>query len=870
MSRREEHRFRSAGPRGVSLMDSGIACELDPAGANEVNFRQVERAVDYKWGAAAQTIGLDEESDASDASDEAPRPETTTNRSGRANEYDLDDDFIDDDDLYKEKDDVRIRAVAHDLDANDDTPLLFERDAEIRRDQPLPIVRQLNPDFYVNRGEIRARDKIEQLMRKARARTHAVAAAASGTRLTSAYNASNGTSLRNPKTKDMTAPADEVKAVTPQPKSSAAAAKKDGTKAKKAVSPAAGGNGEKTNAETKASSSAKAADSKAKSATETKGKATTSKAKTTPKSGTAKSNRASASDGKTLPAKRPLKQQAFTATGKLSKSTSNATPTGPVSAASAVAAAVAGESAVKKRKTESAPKPLPPSLLREVDKLKQLCTELFGEKKPNLLDPTIQQQVKAMFDEATKHKLTQMVSDGTQNRHIKLPDELSSEMAKFLRTTRPYLEQLGFALHWKAIEDEKTADVMAAQAAVAEAAKAGDTGVLLSGLGTEGFDARLDGAMCQYLNARTRLLEAKNQLAKRPNTKTVRKLYPGWATALKKGAFGDVDTVTDAQLLEGIRKVDGRIVAETKRKKEEEKEARRKKREEKAAQPKQDTALPPALRKLASLKAKAPSTKPAARKSTGKKTNTKSVKESENKSAKNGKAATGAASTAAGEGGTANASGAKPKGGGKTMGTTAKKVRAQKAVDTELPTSSVAQSITPVEMNGTGLVATAAVGSGPITVSALVGPSPSTGPSVGGVFEPSAAASMTRHNGGMGDIGVSEGLNGNLMMQFATPTSTTGLVERNGIQAMVTMQPAMGNGMMAGAAVGGTTHTRHNTQQLLPSAQTLLAGAGPAQHAGGVPALHLAAAVGHPVGAAPPSHNSVASRPSGSDVIELD
>lgn len=59
--------------------------------------------------------------------------------------------------------------------------------------------------------------------------------------------------------------------------------------------------------------------------------------------------------------------------------------------------------------------------------------------------------------------------------------------------------------------------------------------------------------------------------------------------------------------------MDERVVAETKQEKEEENEARPKKREEKAAQPEQETALPPVLRKLASLKAKIPSRRAAAR-----------------------------------------------------------------------------------------------------------------------------------------------------------------------------------------------------------------------------------------------------------------
>jgi len=210
-----------------------------------------------------------------------------------------------------------------------------------------------------------------------------------------------------------------------------------------------------------------------------------------------------------------------------------------------------------------------------------------------------------LFDVAINHNFGRLHSDiSKENRKLTLNDELWSAL-KFLRTTRQYLEQLGHAIQWGAAEKRAVHQVEEATSAVsAAAATAGDAAFMKGAVG-----ASMEEALQQYLRARIKRQDARNQLAAKGRTVTVRKAMTGWAGALKKGALAMCD-VNEAGVLQALKKVDDRMNAAAKKKREEEKEARRKKKE----LPKNMAdALPPALRNLASLKAKVGATSSSAK-----------------------------------------------------------------------------------------------------------------------------------------------------------------------------------------------------------------------------------------------------------------
>jgi len=134
-----------------------------------------------------------------------------------------------------------------------------------------------------------------------------------------------------------------------------------------------------------------------------------------------------------------------------------------------------------------------------------------------------------LFDVAINHNFGRLHSDiSKENRKLTLNDELWSAL-KFLRTTRQYLEQLGHAIQWGAAEKRAVHQVEEATSAVsAAAATAGDAAFMKGAVG-----ASMEEALQQYLRARIKRQDARNQLAAKGRTVTVRKAMTGWAGALK-------------------------------------------------------------------------------------------------------------------------------------------------------------------------------------------------------------------------------------------------------------------------------------------------------------------------------------------------
>ena len=542
-------------------MESGLSVSLDPHGGNEVNFRAVLRAATLKWG-NGRNENEEDEAKEEDASDTEPTPAPAP-RGRIANDYDYDDDFIDDDELYREQDFLDdSRTPNNNMVSSEEGPPVFDPDAPLARDKPLPVVKPVDPAFYVNRGEIRARSKMESLVRRARMQTRSK---------------------------------EDIPPKPVQSNSLAPTTPKNGSSTKNTPS----GKGTKgAAADTVATPGTTQVKEVSKSRTTTKSKTGTGKTGTGAKNESKTKSKKSGGDKKLMtPAKRPMKQQSvLTPSGKLAKSMS--TPSGPVNAAVALAAVAGGENVTKKRKTESpAPKPVPRVVLDEVEKVRQLCSSMFGDKKPKLTDATVQTQLHQLFNCASSNGCAKLYSDiNKDNRRFVITDEFWSSL-KFLRTTRQYFEQLGHALHWGANEKMAAIELDTVSKQVEKVAK-GEGGKAFA---KDTITAEMEEALTQYLAVRAKQLHSRNQLAAR--AKSARKAMPSWAQALRKGAMASCG-VEEGKILDALKRMDEKQNARVKKKKEEEKEARKKKREE-AALPKQmAAALPPALRNLASLKAK--------------------------------------------------------------------------------------------------------------------------------------------------------------------------------------------------------------------------------------------------------------------------
>eukprot|EP00171_Calliarthron_tuberculosum_P003756 IDg3756t1 len=275
-------------------MESGLRVSLDPLGGNEVNIRAVLRAAVLKWGGPRTAGDTDGAIDADSGSE------------------DVDDDQL----IVEDEQDVattgtpdprhQTHAVAA---APEDEPVLFPADAPLERDEALPVVHPVDPAFYVNRGDIRSRPRIESAQKKARAR------------------------MRSSRRRD----------ADPEPSTPVAKTGKTGKPTGKPLPAPVKTTGKAGKAVSRLKSPASKQNDGDMDGKSAKGK----------KAGAVGTQ------------KRALKQQALTPQGKLAKLASPTPSSGggascasaPVTAASAVAAAAAsagsGESALKKRKTES-------------------------------------------------------------------------------------------------------------------------------------------------------------------------------------------------------------------------------------------------------------------------------------------------------------------------------------------------------------------------------------------------------------------------------------------------------------------------------------------------------------------------------------
>lgn len=541
-------------------MQSGLSVSLDPSGGNQLNVRALLRAKGVRTGHS------DVEEDAIAAVEGGEEEEEGPRATRRGNDdYDYNDDFIDDDELVEEDDEERERFLYMHTPRKSHT----HRDDDVFTDDALgtadpynapPTVQPVDNAFYVNRGEIRSRPKFNSVQKRLKPKTVESALASNNEQ---AQAQKNQASVKLPS-------ADADARVLEKPTG-------------------------------RPTANAKTGESIDVSAENEPDKATPGVVK------------------------RPPKQQVLTVQGRLSikanpKSTDGAGKrdviqnTGmPSDGTSGVG--VGSEAGTKKRRVEESgsgarnAKRLHVNIEKEISALQALCTELFGEKKPDLNDLEVQSRLYTLFKEAMAHNAARLHSDvAKDNRRVALSDELWGVLSKFLRTTRGRLERLGHALHWSEAEKVAQTRVENAEKDVVESIRAAvkkDNEVTNSNnnniAGRVEWTPELDVKMFAWYRARCDLQEAKNQLGARP--KSAKKAMVAWVQALHRTQLSNLN-IMDQEIIDSFRRVEDERNAMERKRKEQEREARRRKRDENALPKKISDALPPGLRRLASLKAR--------------------------------------------------------------------------------------------------------------------------------------------------------------------------------------------------------------------------------------------------------------------------
>lgn len=230
------------------------------------------------------------------------------------------------------------------------------------------------------------------------------------------------------------------------------------------------------------------------------------------------------------------------------------------------------------RRGSSASK-LPKDVADKIERLRQLCVELFDGRKPRLDRSEVQAALHEVFTSARNAGVAKLHSDiGQDNRRIAIDDAVWSELSTFLRTTRAHLEPLGHALHWSEESErakERAEEKLERLRTVAQEMK----GRIIWG-------EFLEDAVLDWYEGRVDVLKARNQLSSRSNK--VAKMLGKWITSMKADVFGDVEIV-DKDIGEAITRAEGRKKAKIKRekderKKEKEKEKARKKEEKERAE----------------------------------------------------------------------------------------------------------------------------------------------------------------------------------------------------------------------------------------------------------------------------------------------
>lgn len=232
-------------------------------------------------------------------------------------------------------------------------------------------------------------------------------------------------------------------------------------------------------------------------------------------------------------------------------------------------------------------KSIPPRIATEITTLAELCRTEFGEKKPKIQDPKVQDQLAVIFREALAAGVARLYSDIAKDKRIvQLSDDIWIRLSRFLRTKRATLEALGHALHWRSREIEAKQRVEASEQAIDTVVGAQRTGWVPADTGQSSperpveWTSALGECMYEWYSARSELQTSKNQLGAR--VRSVKKSLPMWVSALKARSFSGF-TVTEQEIIDAFRRIEDERAAKERQKRELERLERKRKKEEAAA-----------------------------------------------------------------------------------------------------------------------------------------------------------------------------------------------------------------------------------------------------------------------------------------------
>lgn len=210
-------------------------------------------------------------------------------------------------------------------------------------------------------------------------------------------------------------------------------------------------------------------------------------------------------------------------------------------------------------KSVTAGKPTAEAVIVQIERLSTLCTVKFGDRKPRLNDPRIQEQLHQVFCAAITSGTARLISDIAKDRRVSLSDDVWSRVS-FLRTKRANLETLGHALVWNA--REKVALQMVENAATRLQLllqKRCDAAMLGDGARAMEWDLGADEAIYEWYKAKAEVLVAKNQLGSR--VKQVKKSMVTWVGGLRKQVF-DGWSVSETEICDAIRRQEEKAASE--------------------------------------------------------------------------------------------------------------------------------------------------------------------------------------------------------------------------------------------------------------------------------------------------------------------
>lgn len=212
---------------------------------------------------------------------------------------------------------------------------------------------------------------------------------------------------------------------------------------------------------------------------------------------------------------------------------------------------------------------LPPQVVERVETLKDLCAKVYADKKPRVNENVeVQEVLQHLLCSAREKNCAKLMPD---KRSVSVSDALWSTLG-FLRTTRANLGTLGYALHWA--EEEKVARERVGSAEtemrnlLGSSAGSEDTPEHNRALKPVPWDIPLEQCLHKWWKCRCQLLEASNQLGDPSRQKSVKKAQPSWVASLAKSVFSEFK-LTEDELAGKVRAVEEEKAREARLRREE-------------------------------------------------------------------------------------------------------------------------------------------------------------------------------------------------------------------------------------------------------------------------------------------------------------